>query len=203
MRTATLYPLVIVGVAACAAAPTFGPLGEGSSGSPSIAAIDSSRPPKSLSVKIDRDAYVVVLLVIPGHSASLLYPRDSVTDNRFAAGVHNVTFEIPAPLARLDAVEGRGNRDRGDSTMRPTSRSRTAGAPLPLVLATTTKYLLVVTSPQHLGYRRILEKTAGVSIPLVDSEALNAVGKAVKSTLTREPREWAGYYQLVPLTNKD
>jgi hypothetical protein len=30
-------------------------------------------------------------------------------------------------------------------------------------------------------------------------EALNAVAKAVKSTIPNEPREWGGYYQLVEL----
>ena len=45
----------------------------------------------------------------------------------------------------------------------------------------------------------IIDKTAGVSIPLVDNEALNAVGKAIRSTLP-EPRTMAGYYQIIELT---
>jgi hypothetical protein len=45
----------------------------------------------------------------------------------------------------------------------------------------------------------MIEKTAGVSIPNIETEALNAVGKAIKSTILSEPRELAGYYQRVEL----
>jgi hypothetical protein len=47
---------------------------------------------------------------------------------------------------------------------------------------------------------RVHDKLTGVSIPTDDMEALNAVAKAVKSTLPTEPREWAAYYRLVDLT---
>lgn len=202
MRTQTLYSIALAGVAACASASTIGPLGEGSSSTPSIVSIDSARPPKSVSVKIDRDAYVVLLLVAPGHSATLLYPRDSVTDNHLTAGVHALAFEIPGPLVRSDtaaAQRNRRQRERFDSVTRSRARDRTTGNTLPPLVVTTPTYFLVVTSPQRLSYSRVREKTAGVSIPLVETEALNAVGKAVKSTLPQEPREWAGFYQLVPL----
>ena len=43
------------------------------------------------------------------------------------------------------------------------------------------------------------DKTVGVTIPIEDVEALNAIAKAVKSTLAVEPREWAGYYQHVEI----
>jgi hypothetical protein len=58
-----------------------------------------------------------------------------------------------------------------------------------------TPYLLLLTSPQELDYDRMIEKTGGVSIPSVDTEALNAVAKAIKATLMGEPRVWAGHYQ--------
>jgi hypothetical protein len=61
---------------------------------------------------------------------------------------------------------------------------------------------LLVTSPKPLVYQRIIEKTAGVSIPLIDTEALNAVAKAIKATIPSEPRDWAGYYQRVELRRR-
>jgi hypothetical protein len=67
------------------------------------------------------------------------------------------------------------------------------------VPAATQTYLLLVTSPQPLSYQRIIEKTAGVSIPSIETEALNAVAKAIKSTIPSEPREISGYYQRIEL----
>jgi hypothetical protein len=195
--------LSIVFALACAKASTVGSLDGGSANYPSIMAVDSAHPPQSVSVKIDQDAYVVVLLVAPGHSATLLYPPDSVTDNHVTAGSHNLSFKIPSPLVRNDSANARvndRNRQRFDTVGRSRSRSRTVGSTLPPILANTPTYLLVITSPQQLSYTRVLDKTAGVSIPVIETEALSAVGKAVKSTLTQEPREWAGYYQLIALS---
>lgn len=200
-RRAALAALVAIG--ACSRSPNAGPLGDGMSDATKIVAVDSARPPSSLQVELEQPAYVAVLLVAPGHSATLLYPRDSVTNNRLGAGRSTVRFEIPGLLVRNDSamiVRRRDQQRREDSLARVRSRTRSSGrstAPLPLPPNTPT-YLLLVTSPQPLAYRRIIDKTAGVSIPLVDSEALNAVGKAIRSTLA-EPRTFAGYYQLVEL----
>jgi hypothetical protein len=201
--------LSIVFALACAKASTVGPLAGGSANYPNITAIDSARPPKSVSVRLDQDAYIVVLLVAPGHSATLLYPRDSATDNHMTAGSHDLPFNIPAPLVRNDSANARINqrdRQRFDTTVRARSgsgsRNRAAGNALPPILANTVTYLLVMTSPQQLSYTRVLAKTAGVSIPLIEIEALNAVGKAIKSTLLLEPREYAGYFQQIALVQK-
>jgi len=194
--------LSIVFTLACAKASTVGPLDGGSANYPSITAVDSARPPKSVSVRIDRDAYIVVLLVAPGHSATLLYPRDSVTDNHMAAGSHNLPFDIPSPLVRNDSANARingRNRQGFDTTSRSQSRNRSVANLPPPILGNAPTYLLVITSPQQLSYGRVLDKTAGVSIPLVDTEALSAVGKAIKSTLLQEPREYAGYFQQITL----
>ena len=197
-----LAALVVIG--ACSSSPNAGPLGEGMSGATKIVAVDSARPPAALQVDLEQPSYVAVLLVAPGHSATLLFPRDSVTDNRFPAGRATVRFEIPGLLIRSDSAmiqRRRDDRRREDSLARVRSRTRQTGrssAPPPLGPETPT-YLLVVTSPQPLAYQRIIDKTAGVSIPLVDSEALNAVGKAIRSTLA-EPRTMAGYYQLIELS---
>jgi hypothetical protein len=193
--------------AACASSPDAGALGEGSTLQPRIVGVDSTRPPRSVSIQLDQPSYVALLLVAPGHSATLLYPSDSSTSNRMSAGTNGIAFEIPSLLVGSDSgfmIRRPGERSRTDSARPAGARARagtprdpTSGRPIP---PETPTYLLLVTSPQPLQYARILEKTAGVSIPLVESEALNAVGKAIKSTLQTEPREWAGYFQLVELT---
>ena len=193
--------LVMVGTAAlaagaCASAPKAGAIGETPETPTRIAAVDSGVPPRSVSVQLDQPAYTAVLLVAPGHSATLLYPRDSTTDNRLSAGSHTLSVTVPASLLESDSA-----RIAGLIRQRDSSRARPSGPTIrtPALPPTTPTYLLVVTSPQPLSYRRIVDKTTGVSIPLDDLEALNAVGKAVKSTIEAEPRAWSGYYQLVTL----
>lgn len=203
MRTlaAGAAALTIVG-SACASTPNAGPLGEGSASTPKIVTVDSARPPRSAAVQLDQPAYAALLLVAPGHSATLLYPRDSLTDNKLAAGTSRLAFELPESLVRNDSAllaQRTRQRQTQDSSLRRTTRARGARPALPPLAVETPTYLLLVTSPQPLNYNRIIEKTAGVSIPLVDTEALNAVGKAIKSTLAVEPREWAGYFQLIEL----
>ena len=198
MRTAILTT-TIVGIVACASSPTAGPLGEGSTVYPRISAVDSSLPPHFATVQLDQPEHLALLLIAPGHSATLLFPSDSVTPNRFNAGAHQIPFQIPDALVESDSsrmVSLRGPRDTTIRLGRPRSGSGRLIPPLP---PTTPTYLLVVTSPQQLSYNRILEKTAGVSIPTLDNEALNAIGKAIKSTIPSEPRQWAGYFQLIEL----
>lgn len=149
-------------------------------------------------VEMDQPGYAAALLVAPGHSATLLYPSDSLVNNQLTAGAHQLTFRIPDVLVPSDSPALR--RQRTDSA-RISARSR-ARAPRPAIMPIspmTPAFLLLVTSPQRLVYQRIVEKTAGVSIPTIETEALNAVGKAIKSTLASEPREWAGYFQRIEL----
>ena len=191
--------MVLVGVA-CASSPNAGALGEGSSQLPRIVGVDTAYPPRGLSVQLQQPAYVAVLLVASGHSATLLFPRDSITTNQRTAGTHFLAFEVPEFLVQSDSQRATAILARRDSGRANAARARAqrprAVAPL---LPTTPTYLLVVTSPQPLAFQRIIEKTAGVSIPVDDMEALNAVSKAVKSTIPAEPRDWAGYYQAVAL----
>jgi hypothetical protein len=186
--------------------PASGPLAEGSTAVPRITAVDSVRPPKFAWVQLDQPAYAVLVLVAPSHSATLLYPADSTVDNHLAAGAHQLTFAIPGAFVLNDSTRSDlARRARTDSSLRfpggvgASSRNTRSYPP---VEPSTPLYLLLVTSPQPLVYRRVLEKTAGVSIPSVETEALNAVAKAVKSTLTNEPRDWAGFYQRVELRRK-
>jgi len=183
--------------------PASGPLAEGSTAVPRITAVDSVRPPKSAWIQLDQPAYAVLVLVAPSHSATLLYPADSLVDNHLSAGTHQLSFTVPGALVADDSVRNPDRRRaRTDTSLRypggvpPSGRTTRTYPPIE---PTTPLYLLLVTSPQPLVFRRVVDKTAGVSIPSMETEALNAVAKAVKSTLTTEPRDWAGYYQRVEL----
>jgi hypothetical protein len=201
---------MVLGVfaASCASVPVAGTLGEESSLRPMITAVDTAHPPASVWVQLDQPGYAALLLVVPGHSATLLYPPDSLITNQLSAGTHQLTFKIPEILALSDsarnAARATAERARMDSA-RIRRRTRTTGTgspsltPLPAEAPT---YLVLLTSLQPLTYRRIVEKTAGVSIPTVELEALNAVAKAIKLTLTAEPRDLGGYYKKVELRPK-
>jgi hypothetical protein len=192
----------------CASTPDAGPLGEGTSlRAPLITTVDTAHPPHSLWVQLQDSAYVAVLLVAPGHSATLLYPREQFTSNQLTAGAHQLTFDVPDLLVSADSLrdaERAAARQRIDSAGRTRARRRTgANQPMPAPLSPIIPtYFLVITSPQPLVYQRIVDRTAGVSIPTDEIEALNAVAKAVKSTLPHEPREWAGYYRRVDLKRR-
>jgi hypothetical protein len=166
---------------------------------PRITTVDSMHPPRSAWIEVDQPGYAAVLLVAPGHSATLLYPRDSLMNNKLTAGAHLITFQIPDLLVQTDSARPR--RQPSDTSLRNPggmrAPSRVTGPP-PVPAATPT-YLLLVTSPQPLTYQRIIEKTAGVSIPSIETEALNAVAKAIKATIPTEPREVSGSYQRIEL----
>jgi hypothetical protein len=193
---AALSAALTIGTAACASAPKAGAIGETPAVPARITAVDSGRPPRNVSVQLDQQSYAAVLLVAPGHSATLLYPADSTTNNRLDAGTHVLPVTVPERLVQTDSVAIAGLIRARDSA-RVRVRGPTMRTP-PIPTATPT-YLLVITSPQQLDYQRIVARTVGVSIPLQDLEALNAVGKAIKGTLTIEPREWHGFYQMVEL----
>lgn len=183
-------------LAACASAPKLGPIGESPTSPIRITAIDSTHPPRWLSAQLDEQSYVAVLLVAAGHSATLLYPPDSTTNNQLPAGQHTLNVTVPAVLLESDSARIAGLIRARDSSR---VRTRVPTVRTPALQPTTPTYFLVVTSPQPLSYSRIVAKTTGVSIPTLDLEALNAVGKAVKSTIEADPRVWNGFYQLVKL----
>lgn len=193
VRECVRSPLVLLAglglLAGCASAPVSGLLGEGTDHEPTIVSVDSTRPPMAATVRLQQSSYVALVLVAPGHSATLLYP-DSTTDNHLQAGSHRLRFSIPDLLLRVDTVR----REPGDPTVWGRTRSGMSAIPRDAIT-----YLLLLTSPQPLTYPAIFKVTAGVSIPIVEMEALNAVAKAVKSTLPEEPRRWAGHFVQVGL----
>jgi hypothetical protein len=203
VRTQLALSLILAAAACVNTPPIGGPVGEGAADYPNVMAVDSAYPPKSATVRLDKDAFTVVLLVAPGHSATLLYPKDSTTDNRLAAGTHNIAFEVPGPLVRSDSAASRRaqmSRAQYDSAYRQRMRTTMSTNNMPPLMPGATTYLLVVTSPHQLTYGRVIDRTAGWSIPLDDMEALNSVAKQVKSTIAKEPRDWSAAYHLVVLT---
>src|SRR5881394_2564381 len=170
---------LVVSAGACASMPNSGPLAEGSPASPRIGTIDTAAPPRFAWVQLDRTEYAVLLLVAPGHSATLLYPPDSATDNNLSAGSHQLTFRIPQVLVMVDSArtpDRNSPRTRADSARYPgrtdPSTGRTART-MSAIAPATPVYMLLVTSPQPIAYKRVIEKTAGVSNPSVEMEALN------------------------------
>ena len=200
MRTHIAPVAALLIASACKTAPTAGPLGDGMGNTARIIAVDTAHPPRAATVQLDEPAHVAVLMVIPGHSSTLLYPRDATTDNRFAAGQVSIPLDVPELLVRRDSAVSRAPRDTTLRTRRrgPT-RSTSSPGPVPMAART---FLLLVASPQPLEYQRLIDRTAGVSIPAIDAEALNAVAKAARSTLDDEPRTLSAYYQLVELTRR-
>jgi hypothetical protein len=186
---------ILVVASACVSTPSGGALQDGADYQVKIAGVDSAFPPRAATVQLDRDSYAALLLIAPGHSATLLYPADSTTSNRLTSGTHQLRFDIPSALAETDSQrlarirEAQRNPARRGSTQRVT----------PPIPPSTPTFLLLVTSPQPLVYQRMIEKTGGVTIPTMEDEALNAVAKAIKSTIETEPRQWAGFYLPVEL----
>src|SRR3954471_2189594 len=160
-------------VVACTSIPASGPLAEGSTETPRITAVDTMRPPHFAWIQLDKPTYTVLMLVAPGHTATLLYPEDSTVDNHLGAGTHQLTFRVPGPVVLADSIR---NPDRSPTRARQDSAVRYPGgvgasarnARAPRALEPTAPvFLLLVTSPQPLVYRRVIDKTAGVSIPSI------------------------------------
>jgi hypothetical protein len=183
--------------AACASAPNTGRLADGSALDPKIIGSDTAQPPRSATIQLDRAGFVALLLVAPGHSATLLYPRDSATNNQMGAGAHQINFQIPTGLVLSDTALANRGRTRRDTTTAARPRTRTVATPP--IDPTMGSFLLLLTSPQRLDYARMVERTSGVSLPTLESEALNAIAKAIKGTLSFEPRDLAGFFYRIRL----
>ena len=197
MRIVSLVAVTLAFLtASCAKRADTGVIADGSTLQPKIIARDTASPPRSATIELDRAGYVALLLVAPGHSATLLYPRDSATNNQMGPGAHQIAFQIPSGLVLSDTAAANRNRARRDSAA---SRQRTRTVMSPPIDPTMGSFLLLLTSPQRLDYARMVERTSGVSLPTIETEALNAIAKAIKGTLVTEPRELSGFYQRVEL----
>jgi hypothetical protein len=195
---------------ACASAPQVLRLGDAPDLGATLSLVDSATPPVNLEVELTQPAHVVVLHVVPGAGASLVYPRDtSQGPTHFLVGKHRIRAWYP----------GRGLRTEGDSLLptardslldirRPTlpdSLDRTRGGRTRTTAGdrvedprerqprnVPSSYLLLVATPARLHPDTVRRRVEGVTIPLNEMEALNAMGKLVRST-AQPGATWAGH----------
>jgi hypothetical protein len=191
-------PAVALLVAACASAPKPRQLGQYNSLTPRLAVVDSERPPRNLTVDLGAPASVVVVYVAPGRSTRIVYPADSMSAPRLAAGSQRITATWPRPRTSLDSARrdsiARANppRTRRDSIARANMGRPGMALPDPEAGLAPTGYLLLFATPGPLPYAEVRRKVEGVTTPLDVDEALNAIAKQVRSTLDPSA-PWAGY----------
>jgi hypothetical protein len=185
-------------VAACASAPQPRQLGDYSALTPRLAVVDSERPPRNVTVELGAPAHVVVAYVAPGRSTRIVYPADSMSAPRLAAGSQRITATWPRPRASADSARrdsiARANqpRTRRDSVARANMPRPGTAFPDPEAGLAPTGYLLLFATPQRLQYDEVRRKVEGVTTPLDVDEALNAIAKQVRSTLDPSA-PWAAY----------
>lgn len=195
--TATVLSIVSSAVG-CASAPQPRQLGEYPALTPRLAVVDSERPPVNLTVELSAPASVLVAYVAPGRSTRIVYPADTLSAPRLAAGAQRITATWPgsrasAERARRDSI-ARANpaRARRDSITRRGTPGRTPALPDPEAGLAPIGYLLLFATPGSLPYAEVRRKVEGVTTPLDVDEALNAIAKQVRSTLPASA-QWAGY----------
>jgi hypothetical protein len=186
---------------ACASAPKPRELGQYPALSPRLTVVDSEVPPRNLTVDLAAPASIAVIYVAPGRSTRIVYPADSATPPRLAAGSHRLTATWPrvrlaADSARRDSIL-RANlpRTRRDSIARAAGQ-RVRALPDPEAGLAPVGYLMVFATPEALDYAEVRRKVEGVTTPLDTDEALNAIAKQVTSTLA-PTAQWAAYAREV------
>ena len=193
---AALSSLLWTGIS-CAGAPKPRQLGEYSVLTPRLAVVDSEHPPVNLTVELSAPASIVVAYVSPGRSTRIVYPADTMGAARLAAGVQRITASWPAPRAALDRARrdsiARANAGRVGRDTIGRGRTQTIRAlPDPESGLAPEGYLLLFATPSSLPYAEVRRKVEGVTTPLDDDEALNAIAKQVRSTLPGSA-QWAAY----------
>lgn len=202
--------LVLALASACASGPTIKRLGDYASSQPLFTTASNPKTPREITVNLKSPAYLSVLYVVPGRGSVIVYPTDSSTDTRIAAGQHTVpVYFAEAPFnrdsmfaaARREAMGGgtRTPRVRRDTISRDSTRSGLGPIREPGPGASPIGYLLLVASPAPIPYTALEHRVNGVTIPIEDDEALSTVMKLVKSALP-EGTPLAGYAQELERT---
>lgn len=197
-----MLALSIATLAACASGGETGRLGDYAVHSPTFTTVKGEARPTHLDVNLTSSGYVAVLFVIPGRGASLIFPGDSTTDNRVAAGTHALTTAFSDRSKLIDTTFFRGlpgqQRDTSRNRQRPQSQGQRMPGGRPFDPATLERegYLLMIVTGDSLAYTNVARRIDGVTIPAEDEEALNTVAKLVVGTTNRN-RPWSAYYKLV------
>lgn len=194
--------LVLMAAAACSSRPAKPRLvGDAPELGAKLTLTDSVSPPRQVTVEVAQPSSAVLVYVVPGQGASLVYPADTLHSARLEAGPHVVRPEYPRVRNTRAALDSALRRQR-DSIARRNPRGTAARAMDPSMSAPAQGfappgYLMLVATKASLDPAAVARRIAGVTIPLDEREALSAVGKLVRSTAA-VVAPWAGY--AVPLT---
>jgi hypothetical protein len=158
-----------------------------------VAGTKGERLPQHITVQLARPANVAVFLVVPGRATTLLFPEDSAQSGYMEAGSHLVAtsmaklapdtsrlIRIPAASSRNPSQGQRGGRGANGRDTLPTFGFNQHG------------YLLIYASQQPLPYSILATRVAGLSVPIVDDDALNTVTKLVRER-TQTGGTWAAF----------
>jgi len=194
MQPRTAFALVTLLLsAACASGGDTGHLGNYDALSPSLSTVSGEERPTHLNINLGAPGYVTVLFVIPARGASVIYPGDTTTNNYFGAGAHQVTTAFSDQSKLIDTTYL--PRLNADSTAR-TRRNTNRPSPFDPSELERAGYLLMIVSQDSIPIADLQRRVSGVTIPIGDDEALNAVAKLVTST-TRGNKPWSGYYEAI------
>ncbi|MDB4906797.1 MAG: hypothetical protein JWO05_1581 [Gemmatimonadetes bacterium] len=209
MTRPLLTGILLLALGACATNRPARPLGDLSGISPRIELIQGEMPPRHLTFTLAHSASVAVMYVVPGQGAMLIYPSDTLEKSApLEAGEHTVLANFARLQSPLRADSAR--KPAADSAKKKAGRARDFGAGGPGVLGAgwsreeegrlgPTGYLLLVATDAPMDPRTIRQKLAGVTIPLPEDDALNSVGKLVRSS-TGSNVAWAGVAKPVKVS---
>ncbi|HYD54608.1 MAG TPA: hypothetical protein VEA99_18385 [Gemmatimonadaceae bacterium] len=175
-----LVVAALLALGGCATASTPRQLGAYDGFRPRIDAVRERGDSLELTVAVERGASVALLEVIPGGGVTLLHPAAG-DDAALAAGTH--TLVVRQPPGRPDSL--RFVRAPSDYDVRRAQDRRAVQAPgrVPLDerMRLPSPRLLLVVTERPLSPARLRDALRGVTVPLAPEQALNAVGKLVRS----------------------
>lgn len=161
---------------------------------------DSVSPPRQVTVQLARPSSAVLVYVVPGQGASLVFPADTLHSARLGEGAHVVAPEFPRVLSASAARAARDSARRDG--VRPRERdprdARSAPAAMPPQVAVPQGFLMLIATQASLDPAAVARRLQGTSIPGEEGEALNAVGKLVRAT-SNIVAPWAGFALPVKL----
>lgn len=192
-RSPSLVAALLV-ASACASTGDFGQLGTFDAHAPTVAMVQGEERPTNLDITLGTPGYVVVLFVLPARGATVIYPGDSTRaeNNYFTTGTHRITTTF---TDRDKLIDTTFLVRRAGDTVRTRRQEPRARRIVPSEIERQ-GYLLLIASQDTLDAAKIRSRLDGVTIPMEDAEALNAVSKLVVQT-TRRDRPWSGYYRAV------
>ncbi len=155
---------------------------------------DSASPPRQVTVELAQPSSAVLVYVVPGQGASLVYPADTLHSARLAEGAHVVSPEFPRLRSPSAARAARDSARRAGTMPGERDPRGARGAPgaMPRQMMVPQGFLMLIATRASLDPAVVARRLEGTSIPGEESEALNAVGKLVRAT-ANVVAPWAGF----------